>query len=63
MIIDLKIGEFQAEHVSKMNLYLNAADEQLRTGDDRESVGIILCTSRNETIGSFRRAARSPRGG
>jgi len=33
-----------------MNLYLNAVDEQLRLGDDRESVGIILCTSRNETV-------------
>jgi hypothetical protein len=37
VIIDLKIGEFQAEFVSKMNLYLNAVDEQLRVGDDRES--------------------------
>ena len=50
VIIDLKIGEFQPEFVSKMNLYLNAVDEQLRLGDDRESVGIILCTSRNETV-------------
>ena len=50
MIIELKIGEFQPEHVSKMNFYLNAVDEQLRLGDDRESVGIILCTDRNETV-------------
>ena len=50
VIIDLKIGEFQPEFVSRMNLYLNAVDEQLRLGDDRESVGIILCTSRNETV-------------
>ena len=50
IVIELKIGEFQPEFVSKMNLYLNAVDEQLRHGDDRESVGIILCTSRNETI-------------
>lgn len=33
-----------------MNFYLNAVDEQLRVGDDRESVGIILCTERNETV-------------
>lgn len=50
VIIDLKIGEFEPEFVAKMNLYLNAVDEQLRLGDDRESVGIILCTSRNETV-------------
>jgi hypothetical protein len=33
-----------------MNFYLNAIDEQLRVGDDRESVGIILCAGRNETV-------------
>jgi len=28
-----------SEDLSKMNFYLNAVDEQLRLGDDRESVG------------------------
>jgi predicted nuclease of restriction endonuclease-like (RecB) superfamily len=50
VVIELKIGPFQAEYVSKMNLYLGAIDEQLRRGDDRESVGIILCTERDETV-------------
>jgi len=50
VVIDLKVGPFQVEHVSKMNFYLNAVDEQLRVGDDRESVGIILCTEHNETV-------------
>ncbi len=50
MVIELKMGPFQAEYVSKMNFYLCAIDEQLRRGDDRESVGIILCTARDETV-------------
>jgi len=50
VVIDLKVGRFRPEHVSKMNFYLNAVDEQLRLGDDRESVGIILCADRNETV-------------
>jgi predicted nuclease of restriction endonuclease-like (RecB) superfamily len=50
VIVELKVGEFKPEYVSKMNFYLNAVDEQLRLGDDRESVGIILCTRRDETI-------------
>ena len=49
-MIELKIGKFQPEFVSKMNFYLNAVDEQLRLGDDRESVGIILCADRDETV-------------
>jgi hypothetical protein len=33
-----------------MNFYLNAVDEQLRLGDDRESVGIILCAGGDATV-------------
>jgi predicted nuclease of restriction endonuclease-like (RecB) superfamily len=50
VVIELKVGPFQVEYVSKMNFYLNAVDEQMRAGDDQESVGIILCTERNETV-------------
>jgi predicted nuclease of restriction endonuclease-like (RecB) superfamily len=50
VVIELKVGPFQPEYVSKMNFYLNAVDEQLRVGEDQESVGIILCTERNETV-------------
>ncbi len=50
VVIELKIGPFQVEYVSKVNFYLGAIDEQLRQGDDRESVGIILCTARDETV-------------
>jgi predicted nuclease of restriction endonuclease-like (RecB) superfamily len=50
VVIELKIGKFEPEFVSKMNFYLNAVDEQLRRGDDRESVGIILCADRDETV-------------
>jgi hypothetical protein len=50
VVIELKIRAFQPEYVSKMNFYLNAVDEQLRVDGDRESVGIILCTARDETV-------------
>jgi predicted nuclease of restriction endonuclease-like (RecB) superfamily len=50
VVIELKVGAFQPEYASKMNFYLNAIEEQLRVGDDRESVGIILCAARNETV-------------
>jgi predicted nuclease of restriction endonuclease-like (RecB) superfamily len=50
VVIELKIKAFQPEYVSKMNFYLNAVDEQLRVQEDRESVGIILCAERDETV-------------
>ncbi len=53
VVIELKVGAFRPEYVSKMNFYLNALDEQLRIGDDRESVGIILCAERDEVTARF----------
>ncbi len=53
VVIDLKIGEFKPEHAGKMGLYLNAVDEQLRQGDDAESIGLILCTTHNRTVAKF----------
>jgi predicted nuclease of restriction endonuclease-like (RecB) superfamily len=50
VVIDLKIGRFEAEFAGKMNLYLNAVDGQLNHPDDQPAVGIILCTSRDETV-------------
>lgn len=53
VIIDLKIGEFKAEFAGKMGLYLNAVDTQLRHPADAESIGLILCTSHNQTVAKF----------
>jgi predicted nuclease of restriction endonuclease-like (RecB) superfamily len=58
LVIELKVGKFKPEYVSKMNFYLNAVDEQLRLGDDRESVGIILCAGGNATVAKLARGLR-----
>ncbi len=55
MVIDLKVGRLRLEHVPKMNFYVNDVDEQLRLGDDRESVGIILCASGDATVAKLAR--------
>jgi predicted nuclease of restriction endonuclease-like (RecB) superfamily len=49
VVIELKVGAFKPEYAGKMNFYLNVVDKQLRAGDDRESVGIILCTEHNNS--------------
>ena len=45
--VDLKIGEFKAEYVGQMQKYLAALDEKARLPDEKESVGLILCKSKN----------------
>jgi len=48
--IDTKIGEFMPEYVGKMQFYLAALDDLVRMEDEKPSIGIILCKSKDKTI-------------
>ena len=47
VVIDLKMGEFEPEFAGKMNYYLSAVDDLLKTEIDQPSIGIILCKSKD----------------
>ncbi len=53
IIIELKIGEFEPEFVSKMNVYLGLADDQLKGEFDQPSIGLILCKTKNKIIAEY----------
>jgi len=46
VVIDLKTTAFEAEYTGKMNFYLSAVDELLKTADDHPTIGILLCKSK-----------------
>ena len=48
--LELKIGEFIPEYVGKMQFYLAALDDLVRMDDEKPSIGIILCKSKDRTI-------------
>ena len=48
--IDLKIGEFQPEHVGKMQFYLAVLDDTVRLEGENPSIGILICKSKDRTI-------------
>jgi len=53
IVIDLKMSKFQSEFAGKMNFYLSAVDELLRTPGDNPSIGMILCQSKNRLIAEY----------
>ncbi len=53
VVIDLKTGDFKAEHAGKMNFYLSVLDDRLRHPTDAPSIGLILCQSRNRIIAEY----------
>lgn len=48
VVIDLKVVEFKPEFAGKMNFYLSAVDDLLKTTEEQPSIGIILCKNKNK---------------
>lgn len=48
--IELKIGEFEPEHLGKMEFYLEVLDRDIRKADENPGVGLILCTKKDATV-------------
>ena len=48
--MELKVGKFKPEYVSKMDFYLEGLDRQIRKDDENPSVGLILCAPKNDEV-------------
>ena len=48
VVIELKIGEFKPEYAGKMNFYINAVNNIIKTDKDNETIGLILCKEKNK---------------
>jgi len=51
--IDLKARPFKPEYAGKMNFYLSAVDDLIRHPDDKPSIGLILCKTRNKVVAEY----------
>jgi len=47
IVIELKAGEFKPEYVSKLNFYISAIDDSLKTSGDEPTIGLLLCASKS----------------
>ena len=50
---ELKIDKFRPEYISKMDLYLEALDRQEKRSNENSSIGVILCTTKNDAAVEF----------
>ena len=50
IIIDLKTKKLTHQDIGQMDMYVRMFDELKRGGDDNPTLGIILCTDKDETI-------------
>ena len=53
VVVELKAVEFIPEFVSKLNFYISAVDEYVKTPEDKPTIGLLLCRSKSDTKASF----------
>lgn len=50
VVIELKAVPFDPGFTGTLNLYLSAVDDLLRHPDDKPSIGLLLCKSKNDLV-------------
>jgi predicted nuclease of restriction endonuclease-like (RecB) superfamily len=50
VVVELKAVPFDPGFVGTMNMYLSAVDDLLRHPDDKPSIGLLLCRSKNKLV-------------
>jgi hypothetical protein len=51
--LELKARDFEPEHAGKLNFYLSAVDDLLRTPGDGPTIGLILCRRKNRLTAEY----------
>lgn len=53
VVVELKVVEFEPEHVGKLNFYIKAIDQQLRQEKDNPTIGILLCKGKDKVVAEY----------
>lgn len=53
VVIELKNTKFKPEHTGQLGFYLAAVDDQLRKPGDNQTIGMLLCKSKNKVIAEY----------
>ncbi len=53
LLIDLKVGELTHADVGQMDGYVRMFDDLYVAPDDNPTIGLILCTVKNETVARY----------
>lgn len=60
VLIELKIGKLSHQDVGQLDMYVRVFDERERQSGDNPTIGLILCSERNEAVARYSLLADSP---
>lgn len=50
VVVELKNTAFKPEYAGKLNFYLSAVDDRMRHPEDRPTIGMLLCKTKNNLV-------------
>jgi predicted nuclease of restriction endonuclease-like (RecB) superfamily len=53
VVVELKAHDFKPEHAGQLNFYLSAVDAQIKTADDKPTIGLLLCRTQNRLVAEY----------
>lgn len=53
MLIDLKLGKLTHSDVGQMDSYIRMFDDLMKQPDDNPTIGLFLCSEKNEAIAKY----------
>lgn len=53
VVIELKVGDFDPGYLGQLGTYMAAVDELLRHADDKPSIGLLLCKTKNDVVAEY----------
>jgi predicted nuclease of restriction endonuclease-like (RecB) superfamily len=53
VVIELKGGKFNPEHLGQLSFYLTAVDAQVKHPQDKPTIGLLLCKSKNKVVAEY----------
>ena len=53
VLIELKVGKLSHQDLGQLDMYVRVFDEQIRQQGDNPTIGLILCSERNEAVARY----------
>ncbi|BCI82034.1 hypothetical protein MTY66_36590 [Mycolicibacterium sp. TY66] len=53
VVIELKVGDFDPSYLGQLGMYMAAVDDLLRHRDDKPTIGLVLCKTKNNVVAEY----------
>lgn len=53
VVMELKTEKFKPEFAGKLNFYVNAVNKNMKTENDNQTIGILICKDKDDVVAEY----------